>query len=333
GAGRGRGEGCCGRIGRRWPRARARGREWPWVRTPPLPLEEAAVLDEGAEERLEDQEPIGAPHRALGSPFGVRHQAEDRAVLVDDPGDVLQRSIGIGGLRQLALGGRIPEHDLPVAPERSQRVGFGVVLALTVRDRHGQHLARPHTPRERRLDVLDAEPRGLAAVLQTLVTHERAGQEPRLAEDLEAVAGAEHVPTPGHEVRERIDDRRPASDRAGPQVVTIREPAGQDHAVEAAQIAIAMPEELDGLVMGFGDDVVEVVVAPRSGEHHHAESHGVDDLLSGNERPYITTVTRWCNPRERDWPGAAGTSRRRVAVPRPSWLRSRPPRSPCRCGD
>src|SRR5207245_11777114 len=86
--------------------------------------------------------------------------------------------------RSLALGGRIPEHDLPVAPERSQRVGFGVVLALTVRDRHGQHLARPHTPRERRLDVPGAALRGLAAVLETLVTHEPAGQGPRAAQEL-----------------------------------------------------------------------------------------------------------------------------------------------------
>src|SRR5687768_8008531 len=55
----------------------------------PLPLDEGTVLDEAAEERVKDLQPVGAAHRRLGGPLGVRHHPEHGAVLVDDAGNVL----------------------------------------------------------------------------------------------------------------------------------------------------------------------------------------------------------------------------------------------------
>ena len=66
-------------------------------RGPVLPLEEGAVLDQAAEEGLEDQQPVGAAHRRLGGPLRVRHQPEHRALSLTMPGDVVERAVGVGG--------------------------------------------------------------------------------------------------------------------------------------------------------------------------------------------------------------------------------------------
>src|SRR5207253_3403571 len=111
--------------------------------------------------------------------------------------------------------------------------------------------------------------------------------EPRLAQDLEAIARPEHDPAAGDELGQGFDHRRPAGDRPRAQVVAVREAAGKDDAVELGQVAVAMPDVLDRLLEHFADDVVEVAVTPRTREHDHAKSHGADGLLSpcGFTRP------------------------------------------------
>src|SRR5687768_1415625 len=79
---------------------------------PGLPLEEGAVLDQAAEERLEDQQPVGSAQRALGGSLGMRHQPQDVALFVDDPGDVVQRPVGVRLAGDLAVLGAVPEDDL-----------------------------------------------------------------------------------------------------------------------------------------------------------------------------------------------------------------------------
>ena len=51
-----------------------------------------------------------------------------------------------------------------------------------------------HAQRERRVGLLDAQVHVLAAELQAAVAQQRAGQQPGLEQDLEAVADAEHRP-------------------------------------------------------------------------------------------------------------------------------------------
>src|SRR6185503_18107579 len=94
-----------------------------------LPLQECAILDETAEERMEDLQSVGAAHGRLGRALGVRHEAEHGAFLVHDAGDVLHRAVGIRRPRDLAFGGRVAEHHLVVLAQRPERLRIRVVLA------------------------------------------------------------------------------------------------------------------------------------------------------------------------------------------------------------
>src|SRR5580765_7604742 len=58
-------------------------------------LEEGAVLDQAAEERVEDERPVRAAQRGLRRPLRMRHQAEHGTPLVHDPGDVQHRPVRI----------------------------------------------------------------------------------------------------------------------------------------------------------------------------------------------------------------------------------------------
>src|SRR5712692_9593642 len=208
-----------------------------------LPLEEAAVLDEAAEEALEQLEPVRAAHRRLGRALGMRHEAEHVALRTHDARDVLERAVRIRRPRDAPVGHCVAEDHLVPRPELTQRFGVRVVLALAVGDRHREHLPGPEPPRERRLDVVHDEVGGLAAVLQALVARERPRQEPRLAEDLEAVARAEDRAAPRDELAERLDDRRAPGDGARAEIVAVREPARQDDAVEVTEVALPVPNE------------------------------------------------------------------------------------------
>ena len=98
--------------------------------------------------------------------------------------------------------------------------------------------------RERRVRVLDDHLDLAADEAKRVVRQQRAGQEAGLAQHLEAVADAEHGTAVAGELDHRLHQRREARDRAHAQVVAVREAAGDDHGVDAAQIAIAVPEQV-----------------------------------------------------------------------------------------
>ena len=77
---------------------------------------------------------------------------------------------------------------------------------------------------------------------QARVPGQRAGQQVRLAEDLEAVADAEHRQSRPGRGDQLAHHRGEPGDRAAAQVVAVREAAGQDHRVDAAQVAVGVPE-------------------------------------------------------------------------------------------
>ena len=78
--------------------------------------------------------------------------------------------------------------------------------------------------------------------MQASVAGQRTGEQVRLAQDLEAVADAEHrQPAPGR-VDDRVHHRREATDRAAPQVVAVGESTGQDHGVHGLQVGVRVPE-------------------------------------------------------------------------------------------
>src|SRR5437588_440095 len=123
----------------------------PGQTTPGSPLEEGAVLDQRAEERLEEQKPVGAAHRCFRRALGMGHEPEHRARLVDDARDVLDVAVGVGRLLHLAVAGGVAEHDPLPRLQGGQRRCVGVVLALAVRDRHREYLPRAQPTCEGRL--------------------------------------------------------------------------------------------------------------------------------------------------------------------------------------
>src|SRR5438309_1126855 len=68
----------------------------------------------------------------------------------------------------------------------------GVVVALAMRDRHPNDLACIIAARERRIRPFDPQVNVVADELQLRVAHEHAGQKACFAQDLKAVADAEH---------------------------------------------------------------------------------------------------------------------------------------------
>src|SRR3989304_3218615 len=107
-------------------------------------------------------------------------------------------------------------------PQRQAVLAAHQRLAGPLGGRDPQPLAGPAGDRERRLRVLDAQVDPDAAVLKRIVPHQRAGQQVRLAEDLEAVADADHRLAGLGVRRHRLHHRREGGDRPRTQVVAVR---------------------------------------------------------------------------------------------------------------
>ena len=120
---------------------------------------------------------------------------------------------------------------------------------------------------------LGAEVDLLADVVQAGVAHQRAGQQAGLAQDLEAIADAEHQAAGAGKLLHRLHDRGEARDGAGAQVIAIGEAAGDQDGVAALEVFRGMPEIGHWLPSDCVDDVVGVVVAVGAGEDQNAEFH------------------------------------------------------------
>ena len=121
--------------------------------------------------------------------------------------------------------------------------------------------------------VLGAQVHPLAAVLEMLVAHERAGQQVRLAKHLEAVADADHrLAGPGLS-HDRLHHRREAGDGADAKVVAVGEAAGKDDRVVRGEVALAVPDEVSLVAHHITEGVLGVVVAPGAGKDDNSETH------------------------------------------------------------
>src|SRR5688572_27917481 len=93
-----------------------------------------------------------------------------------------------------------------------------------------------------------------------------------LAEDLEAIAGGENRPSSGGLQEHGIHHRAEARDGAGPQVVAVAEYAWKDHQVGAAEIAVAVPDEVAAHSRPLdAPEGVEVGVAAGEAYHRHVQ--------------------------------------------------------------
>jgi hypothetical protein len=165
--------------------------------------------------------------------LGVRHEPDDVALRVRHAGDVVRRPVRVAAVR-------VAQDDA----HRFELLGRRVVAAGLVLDRDRQHVpgrAR-RRPRRRGVDHLHTElPADEPAAG---VRQQRSRQQPCLAQHLEAVADAEHGAALARERRDRVHHRREAGDRADAQVVAVRESAREDDRVHAAEVAVAVPEQL-----------------------------------------------------------------------------------------
>ena len=129
----------------------------------------------------------------------------------------------------------VAHHDAVVGPEPRQRLGVADVVALEVVDRDAQDVTGLGLAGEHRARALD-----LAA---STVSHRNLrpaffcsapGSRPGLAEHLEAVADPDDRTAGRGELGHRVHHRREPGDRAGAEVVAVREAAGHHHRVDAA---------------------------------------------------------------------------------------------------
>ena len=86
----------------------------------------------------------------------------------------------------------VAERDLSVAFDRPDRFVVGLEIALAVGDGEFDHLARRVAAGEAGRGVLDPQMLHFADETAVGVAHQHARQEARFAENLEAVADAEH---------------------------------------------------------------------------------------------------------------------------------------------
>src|SRR3954447_26761816 len=138
--------------------------------------------DEDTDE-TEEAEAVGAgAETLLDGVLGVRHQTDDVATLVADARDVTHRAVGVDV--DVAC-------DDPVLPlDPVERALVGDEAALAVLEGYDDLLPDVVPRRPRGGGALDAEPLVPADEPLVVVADQRARQQVRLAQDLEAVADA-----------------------------------------------------------------------------------------------------------------------------------------------
>ena len=145
--------------------------------------------------------PSVTPIRRFDVVFRVRHHAEHVAALVDDAGDGVDGAVVVPVRVDHAVGRGIAENHPALAFQPRDGLAVGDVVALAMRHRHADHLARIVAARERRVGALDPQIDVAADEAQVLVAHQHARQQAGLAQDLEAVADAEREPAFGRQRR------------------------------------------------------------------------------------------------------------------------------------
>src|SRR5437588_2445765 len=115
------------------------------------------------EQREQDQSPVFVAEQRVGATFRVGHHPQDIAGVVDDPRDIVERAVGVGLRRHLAVFRAVAEDHLVPSLQSGERCLVCVVVAFTVGDRQSQHLAWLAAAGEWRGGVLHADVNVLAS--------------------------------------------------------------------------------------------------------------------------------------------------------------------------
>src|SRR5215472_3237205 len=203
----------------------------------------------------------------------MRHQAGDVALAVADAGDVVKRAVGIARVIARAIGRGVAENHLAIFFEFSKRSVVDRPVAVGMRDGNLENLALGRGVGERSVGLLDADVNVAADEPEALVAHHGAGEQARFAQNLEAVADAEHQPAGGGKFLDGLHHRRKAGDGAGAQIVAVGESAGQNEGVAVREVLRLVPDELDGLLEDVSDGVKGVVVAIGPWKNNDSKFH------------------------------------------------------------
>ncbi len=114
----------------------------------------------------------------------------------------------------------------------------------------------------------------LAHEAQIGVAHQDARQQPALAEDLKAVADAEHQAATRGVGAHGVHDRRAAGDGAAAQIIAITKAAGQRDEVDAiGQLVVVVPEHRGFLAGGLLQRPGHVALAIGAGKYDDGGFH------------------------------------------------------------
>ena len=185
------------------------------------------------------------PTSGIDQVFRMRHQPEHVEPVVEHAGDGIRRPVGVRPVPGPALARR--NSGTRPGP-RPRSAGWSSSSATKLPSPWAMAnlttCPRRIAAGERGLSVLDPQMLHLADEAELGVAHQHARQQAGLAQDLEAVADAEHQPAARRVAADRPHDRRARRDRAAAQIVAIGEAAGQHDEIDAArQFAFGVPDD------------------------------------------------------------------------------------------
>src|SRR5438477_709732 len=223
-------------------------------------------VDGGAKQR----EAVAATQQVLAGTLGMRHQAHYVAAGVRNAGDVAERSVGVRLRGHPAIGRAVAKDNLPVALDRLERLRVRVEIALAMRDRDAQYLARTAIEGKGGFALLHPKVHPLAAELAGRVPQQRHGEQPRLLQDLETIADPEHQSAAVREVRHHLHHRGEAGDRATAQLIAIAETHRQYHELEVVEALFPIIDVTRRLAEDVRERVGTIPVTPGARENDDA---------------------------------------------------------------
>jgi hypothetical protein len=200
------------------------------------------------------------------------HHAHHVAAFVADPGDIAKGAVRVIDISQ---------HHALLRLQHVERAVVGEIAAFAVSNGHLEELP----------GSLDAQRHIAANELQASILEQRAWEQSALDQDLKAVADAEDGSTVGREFTNRRHHWRKLRDGAAPQVVSIRESAGQNYRIDVTDGGRIVPKELGLLAQVVGEGVPGIVIAIAAGKNDNADFHGEKFQFSKVDESLVPSFT------------------------------------------
>ena len=162
-----------------------------------------------------------------------------------------------------------------------------------VGDREGHHVTTAIGACESGVRAFYRQALRFADEVKRSIAHQGARQEACLAEDLEAIANAEHIAAAFGVGGQLLNNGRVTSNRAAPQIVSVRKAArNHDQIGIIGNSAVLMPNHDRCLASNFGEGILSVPVAIGTGKYDDGGFHAGPLAGSRDEWELIFTVDR-----------------------------------------